>query len=142
MHEDRELARREPVGERAAGDGRQAAGGGAGEADGGEVRRAAALRRELQAKVAGRECDAARRRAHHHMDEVEQRQRQVVRMRNHGEGQGDQAAEVGGQRHGEDRLVGQAIGNPAPEIHGQRVRDLARDPQRGYRAHAVAELLQ
>src|SRR5207244_7269456 len=54
VDEDGDLARREPVGERAAGDRREPAGGGAGEADGGEVGGAAALRRELEAEVPGR----------------------------------------------------------------------------------------
>ena len=86
------------------------------------------MRRELEAQVAGRKRDAAGRRAHHDMNEVEKRQRQGVWMRNHGEGQCDQAAEVCRQRHGEDRLVGQPVGDPPPEIHSERIGDLARDP--------------
>ena len=74
VHEHRELARLEPVGERAAGDRRDAAGRRAGQADSAEVRRAAALRRELQAEVAGGEGDAARGGAHDDMDDVKKRQ--------------------------------------------------------------------
>ena len=86
VHEDREFARREPVGERAARDRREAAGRGAGEADGGKIRGAAALWRELEAEIASRERDAAGRRAHHDMNQVEQRQRQAVGMRYDAEG--------------------------------------------------------
>src|SRR5207302_8111567 len=54
VDEDGELARREPVGQRAAGDRREPAGGGAGQAHSSEVRGTLALRRELEAEVAGR----------------------------------------------------------------------------------------
>src|SRR5204863_6719834 len=66
VHEQGKLARLEPVGERAAGDRGEAAGAGTGEPDGGEISGAAALRRELEAEVAGRERDAARGAAHHY----------------------------------------------------------------------------
>ena len=100
------------------------------------------MRRELQTHVARRETDAARGGTHGDVHDVQHGERDAARIGDGREREPEHAHEVKRECHPQDRLVGQAIGQPAPDVENDGIGYLARHPERRHGTERELHLLQ